>query len=101
MCYWDGTGDEPARRTNAKQFLWDCVQEQSQDTRNRYDPRLKDTFPFMGIHNRRDRRELFRNPRRETITDIDDEAWGPGHDIEDVLLLRLEEHKLGDYLGPD
>ena len=98
---WDGLGDEPRMTTNVKQLLWDCIQEQLMDTCNRHDPRFKDTPPTMGIYTIRDRREAFRAPLRAAIPEIDDDEWAPGHEIEDLLLSRLGENKLGDYLGPE
>lgn len=98
---WDGSGDEPRMTTNVKQLLWDCVQEQMMDTRSRYDPRFKDTPPTMGIYTRRDRREAFKAPLRTLIPEVDDDEWDTGHEIEDVLLSRLDDNKFGEHLGPD
>ena len=39
---WDGTGTEPTRAPIIKQLMWECVQQYLQDTRNRFNPHLKD-----------------------------------------------------------
>ena len=39
---WNGEGTEPEHSSMIKQLLWNYVQEQLQDTRNRFDPRLRD-----------------------------------------------------------
>ena len=70
---WNGEGPEPERSSMIKQLMWNCVQEQLQDTRNRFDPRLRDIAPTMGLYNRRDCREAFRTEMRPTVPEIDDE----------------------------
>ena len=65
------------------------------DIRNRHDPRFKDTPPTMGIFTRQDRREASKAPLRDLVPEVDDDAWDPGYDIEDVLLPRIEENRRG------
>ena len=33
VCQWDGTGNEPPQASSLKNRLWDCIQENMQDTR--------------------------------------------------------------------
>ena len=38
---------------------------------------------------------------RDTVPEVDEYPWDPGHEIEDVILARLDEDALGEYLGPE
>ena len=98
---WDGTGSEPTHAPLIRQLMWECVQQYLQDTRNRFDPRLKNVTSLMTMHRRRQNRESFRAKMRPTTPEIDDEQWDPSHSIEDILLQRKKETTPGEYLCPE
>ena len=67
-----------------------------QDTRNKHDPRLRDTPPTMAMYSRRERRDTFNASMRDTVPEVDEDPWDPGHEIEDVILARLDEDAFGE-----
>ena len=65
---WDGTGPEPTRASIIKQLMLECVQQYLQDTRSRFNPRLKGATK-MTNHKRQQTRESFRKTMRPTTPD--------------------------------